>query len=154
MSYQIPQSAPIVRLIDYCTGVIASLTAQSQSQSVAGNWVALRQKLLLERQACEESKWNRIGATARVRLWDARWDALVTEISGHAFLAAGKNTKAEPYLSLFGQIRAVDARNMGPHKAQIFGARRLARSWTWRSCTRPGHAAAPHLVGGVIQPWM
>lgn len=127
MSFQIPDNASFDRLVEYSTGVIASLEAIEETRSLSPKWLELRTKITDMRSEWEKANWNLIGASARVHVCDSRWDDQVVEISGRAWLAAHKDAKIEPYKSLFGTIKANDLIRMGPHKATVWGHKLLAK---------------------------
>ena len=60
-----------------------------------------------------------------MRLRDAQWDRAVTDLSGRAFLAAGKDAGKSPYAPLFGTLPASAATRLGPAKATEVGERYL-----------------------------
>jgi hypothetical protein len=59
---------------------------------------------------------------------DVVWDGLVGELSGRAFLAAGKDAKKLPYVLLFGTVTAKAAKRLGPAKATTYGTTLLTRA--------------------------
>ncbi|MEK7705577.1 MAG: hypothetical protein AAB426_11510 [Myxococcota bacterium] len=127
MSYQIPDNASLERMMDYTTGVVASLSAMPETAALVKPWQPVAEKLRAERDARDTTRAAQLAAAAKVRVCDARWDAVVTELSGRAYLAGGKDAMKEPYVSLFGSVRAADATALGPYKATVFGRKLLAR---------------------------
>lgn len=81
-----------------------------------------------ERDARDDARAAVLAASARVRVADADWDGVVTDVSGRAWLASGKDAGRLPYAALFGGVRAADAIELGPHKATVFGGRLLAKA--------------------------
>ncbi len=117
MSYAFPASASLDTLLDHVCGVIAVLEATPELAALAGPWHKLRDGLLKARQTRDETRWTLLGAQRKVAVRDVAWDAAVGDLSGRAFLAAGKTDKEEPYASLFGPLVAKELRNLGPARA-------------------------------------
>ena len=127
MSYQIPDNASLDRLIAYTATSIAALQAMDETRALAEPWSKLLADLQKERAEREAAELEQLAASARVKVWDARWDDAITDISSRAYLAAHKDDTAEPYVSLFGTIKAKQATHMGPHKATTLGNTLLAK---------------------------
>lgn len=128
MSYHIPDKASIESLIDYMAHAAAALASFDETAALVAPWKELTTKLRAARDERDNDSWSYLGASARVGAWDARWDASVTTISGLAYAAAGKDVTSEPYVSLFGNVRAADATRMGAYKATMFGSKLLAKA--------------------------
>ena len=117
MSYAFPASASLDTLLDHVCAVIAALEAVPELAALAAPWHKLRDGLLKARQLRDETRWTLLGAQLKVAVRDVAWDAAVGDLSGHAFLAAGKSDEKEPYASLFGPLVAKELRNLGPARA-------------------------------------
>lgn len=117
MSYQQPDTASFELLIDHAVGVGAALAAHEAFADLAPAWNDLRDQLLAGRQARDEARWALLGAQRKVDVRDALWDASVGDLSGRAFLAAGKRADAPPYSDLFGPLVANDLKALGPARA-------------------------------------
>ena len=96
MSYTFPITASLDTVLDHVCGVIAVLEATPELMALAPPWRKLRDGLLAARQKRDETRWTLLGAQRKVAVRDVAWDVAVGDVSGHAFLAAGKSDKAEP----------------------------------------------------------
>lgn len=128
MRYGLQETSSLERLLALATGVIAALEAKPETAEQAAPWKELKTQLRGARDARDDDRDAVYAAAARVRVLDAEWDAAVTDLSGRAWLAAGKDARTEPYASLFGSVKASDAVRLGVSKAQAFGARLVARA--------------------------
>lgn len=117
MSYRMPASASLDHLIDHAVGVIAAVQATDEFSGNAQMWLDLRAKLLAARDHRDGLRWALAGAQRKVDYRDVRWDAAILDLSGRAFLAAGKDAAASPYADLFGAISGAGLRNLGPVRA-------------------------------------
>ncbi len=127
MSYRQPAAASLETLVDYATAAIAGLQALPGLAEFAKPWLDLRQKLLAGRDARDVDRWALLGAQRKVQVLDAAWDAAIGDLSGRAFLAAGKDAGKPPYAQLFGTITATDAKKLGAAKATAFAGDVLAK---------------------------
>jgi len=121
MSYRIPDSASLETLLDYVTDVIAGLEAVAELAVLAAPWRTLRADLRQDRDARDDARWTLRAAQRKTAVLDVQWDRALVDLSGRAFLAAGKKAGLEPYASLFGGISADEATRLGPHKAAALG---------------------------------
>lgn len=128
MSYQLPEAASLETLLDYATDVIAGLEAVPELAGLAAPWRTLRDGLRTDRDARDEARATLRGAQRKASVLDMLWDRALVDLSGRAFLAAGKNAGNEPYASLFGTVSAADATKLGAHNASAFGAQVVARA--------------------------
>lgn len=126
MSYKQSEQASYEALIDHTSSVIAGLLALGETD-LALPWQTLRQALKAQRDARDEARWTLLGAQRTVAVRDAAWDAVVTDLSGRAYLASGKQADQAPYVLLFGGISANDSRQLGPAKATAFGSALLRK---------------------------
>lgn len=120
MAYQQPESASLEALIDYVGSAQAALQALDPTGALATPWQTLRDQLKGERDHRDDDRFAVLSASAVVRLRDAEFDKAVGDLSGVAFLAAGKKADAEPYSGLFGTTKATEARKLGPAAAVTF----------------------------------
>ena len=116
MSYPQRPSASLEALIDYVVSVIAGLEAIGLDV-LAAPWLALLQTLRSNRDSRDDARFALLRAQRKFNVRDAQWDEAISDLSGRAYLAAGKDAKALPYQALFGGVTANDARNLGPAKA-------------------------------------
>lgn len=117
MSYAQPSDASLESVIDYVVGVIAVLQATPELAALAPPWHKLRDNLLKARDDRDQKRWKLLGAQRKVGVLDVKWDAAVGDLSGRAFLAAGKDAKAHPYADLFSPLVADDLKRLGPVRA-------------------------------------
>lgn len=120
MAYKQHENAALETLIDYSAAVQAALQALDPASSLAEPWQALRAKLKGERDQRDDDRFAVLCASSIVRLRDAEFDKALGDVSGMAFLAAGKQADAEPYASLFGTTKAAEVRALGPDAAVTF----------------------------------
>jgi len=141
MSYHIDTGSSLERLIEYSVGVEAGLEAHAELAAHGTTWRERRALLRGLRDARDEARYAWVRAASKLKVVDVDWDAIVTDLSGRAYLAAGKDAAADPYLTLFGTVKASDAVKLGPAKATAFGERVVARA------TELGHAD----LGGTVE---
>lgn len=121
MAYQLPETASLESLTEYAGGVAAGLQALALDPAVSGQWLEHRKTLKTARDLRDDARFELRCASAVVQVRDAQWDKAVGDLSGHAFLAAGKKADAEPYATLFGATKAAEAQKLGPEGAAHFG---------------------------------
>jgi hypothetical protein len=141
MSYHIDTGSSLERLIEYSVGVEAGLEAHAELAAHGTTWRERRALLRGLRDARDEARYAWVRAASKLKVVDVDWDAIVTDLSGRAYLAAGKDAAADPYLTLFGTVKASDAVKLGPAKATAFGERLVTRA------TELGHAD----LGGTVE---
>jgi hypothetical protein len=141
MSYHIDSGSSLERLIEYSVGVEAGLEAHEGLADHGTTWRNRRGVLRDLRDARDEARYAWVRAASKLKVIDVDWDAIVIDLSGRAYLAAGKDAAAEPYRTLFGSVKASDAVKLGPAKATAFGDRLVARA------TELGHADLAPTVG-------
>lgn len=127
MSYKLPLNSSLELMTDYCTGVIAGLSAVPELEPLAGRWRERKSQLRAERDGRDDRREATIVAAKRVELRDALWDEALTALSGAAYHEAGKEASKQPYNILFGAVTAATATNLGPAKATGFGTTLLAK---------------------------
>ncbi len=142
MSYAMPADASLDALIDHTTSVIAALQATDEFADLAPQWLDLRNVLLGHRLHRDELRWTLLGAQRKVDYRDALWDAAVVELSGRAFLAAGKSADARPYADLFGTLPARELKSLGPARAAAAAELILAKAAVLNSPELGASAAA------------
>ncbi|MBI5497038.1 MAG: hypothetical protein HY904_18635 [Deltaproteobacteria bacterium] len=143
MSHQVPEDASLELLIDYCSGARAAAMAADLPE-VAASLGTFRTELKASRDARDAAREYTLETSAVVRVRDTNWDAVVTGVSGAAFLAAGKKPDQDPYQLLFGTVKADEATGLGPEKAYAFGDTLLTRA------RAQNHAAVVPLLPGVV----
>ncbi len=121
MAYRLGKSMAIEGLREYTVGVIAGLKAVKGLETLAAPWQTVKVNIVKARDARDDARDAEKETTARVRVTDAQWDRVVGELSGLAFLVSGKSDKAEPYVQLFGTVKAAQLRSFGPAKASSAG---------------------------------
>jgi hypothetical protein len=136
----LPSTWSLESLLAYCWGVEAGLLANDDTASLAPKWVAHIGLVRKGRDARDDARQKTARAEARTRVFDARFDSQIVFFSGTAYLAAGKDAKAEPYHSLFGTVSAKDAIGLGAGKATIFGSQIIA------TATHLAHASLMALI--------
>ncbi len=117
MSYTFSPDASLDALIDHVAGVIAVLEANPNLAALAAPWHKLRTDLLKTRQTRDETRWKLLGIQRKVAVATVEWGVAVGDLSGRALLAAGKNVRKDPYVSLFTPLRAAELRSLGPVRA-------------------------------------
>ena len=121
MSYLLPQNWSLESLLDYNARVSASLGAMAGLQESLRRWNELRDRTRSARDERDNDRWAVLSASAVVDLQDALWDHAVTDLSGRAFLAAGKDAvlgskilalgKEQAHPDLAGALAALEAAN-------------------------------------------
>lgn len=127
MPYSIDRSQSLESLHDYLVGVEAGLLAMEQTQDLGPKWAHKQVEVKKLREERDEARKAVIGAQARVKVLDTRWDMVVAKISDRAYSLAGKDADVAPYEPLFGAVTAQEAKEYGPAKATAFGKSALAK---------------------------
>jgi hypothetical protein len=121
MSYQIREDSSLEAMIDYSDSVAAGLAADSEAEPLCKDWDVLSQKLGQALIARNEARQELLRASAKVRVCDVQWDAVLLGLSERAYLEAGKKSGSKPYSALFGRVTARRASHFGPGKAFFLG---------------------------------
>lgn len=119
-------AASFETLLDYIVSVLAGLEALEEPE-LAVPWQTLLTSVRQDRDARDLARQALITAQRKVAVRDAAWDTAVTDLSGRAFLAAGKKADRPPYALLFAGVTADDARRLGPAKATAVGTALLRK---------------------------
>lgn len=127
VAYKMTQEGSLETYIDYASATIAGLEALPETAILAAPFHTLRDQLKAERDARDEDRWTLLGAQRKVAVLDAQWDHAVVDLSGRAWLAAGKKPGAEPYASLFGTVTAKQVTVLGAHKETVIGEKLVAK---------------------------
>ncbi|NUN15961.1 MAG: hypothetical protein HUU55_20230 [Myxococcales bacterium] len=129
MSYRMKATLAFLWL--YCTNTIALLKAVARKRPALMAeivfWETIRAKVTELQAEQRKLEIELVEKRAIVTVVDLDWDVCVTELSGTAYLASGKKANEDPYATLFGNIKATDARHLGPAKASTFGAYTVAK---------------------------
>lgn len=124
---RLQETASFETMLDYTAQVRAGLGALEELVALMGPFEDLTTRVMAARDARDKARWKVLGKSARVRVFDARWDTAVKATSAEAFHLAGKDASKDPYNALFGTVKADDAVDLGPAKAEAFGDKLLAR---------------------------
>lgn len=124
---KLAEEASLETQMDYCVQVAAGLRSLDELEALAVAFEDLIKELQGKRDRRDAARWKVIGKSARVRVFDARWDGCVKQVSSQAFLLANKDAKQDPYNALFGTVTAEDATALGPSKAEAFGNTLLSK---------------------------
>lgn len=114
-------------MLEFTAQVVAGLGALDELAGADAGFLALRGRIQAARDKRDGARWLHISKSARVRVFDARWDRGVTATSSAAFVASNSDAKQDPYNALFGTVKAADVVQLGPAKAEAFGNTLLAR---------------------------
>lgn len=132
MGYKIPDKMSADALKTFCTKTISALKAHGTKitipQTILDPWIEFRTKVrahLSEREQLEEQATE---TRAVLEVTDTYWDANLGKCSSESYHVSGKKADNEPYRSLFGTIKAVEAKVMGPTQATLFGEQLIARA--------------------------
>jgi len=140
---KLDEAASLEAILDYLAQARAGLGALDELAPLAGPFETLTIQVQNARDKRDAARWKVLGKSARVRVFDARWDTAVKKVSAEAFHLAGKDAGKDPYNALFGTVKADDAVVLGPSKAEAFGNTLLARG------AALGNAALTALLGAV-----
>ena len=121
MSYSLPESTSLEGMIDYTTGVSAGLKAVTELVPLSAPWDARKLALRAARDDRDDARAKVIECSKVVDVRDTVWDKAVTDLSGRAYFAAGKDASKPPYAPLFGTVTAAAATKLGPAKATVYG---------------------------------
>lgn len=121
MAYTLPETIPFEGMIDFITGASAGLKSIPELAPLAVAWDQRKLTLRAARDARDDARAKVIECSKVVDVRDTVWDKAVTDLSGRAFLAAGKDASKPPYAPLFGTVPAATATKLGPAKATVFG---------------------------------
>lgn len=124
---KLDDSASHETMLDYCAQVTAGLGALDELAPLAAPFEGLVTRIRAARDKRDNARWLVLKKSARVRVFDSRWDSWLKKISGEAFQLAGKDASKDPYDPLFGKVKAEDAIELGPSKAEAFGNTLLSR---------------------------
>ena len=138
VSYRVPKHTRLEGLLDYLIVARAGLLALPETEHLAPPLAALHTAVRAARDVRDERRARVLEAQALVRATRVRWARALVQLSGHAHLVAGKDPKAEPYVSLFGTATAVDLNRLGADRALEAGERLLGRA---RHLAHPAIAA-------------
>ncbi|MFO0751127.1 MAG: hypothetical protein U1F43_36460 [Myxococcota bacterium] len=136
------------RLGDYVDGVHAALAERAPLAGLAPPWEALLQRC--DAAEARQKKARRALNRARVGYWirDADFDQAVRNLSSETYHLAGKDDAAEPYVSIFGAVRAEDIIEYGEEKATSFGRNTGKKAEAILAVTEP--EAARTAVKGML----
>jgi hypothetical protein len=123
VAYQFEVTTGYGRLRRYASQVLGGVGAREVLSGSAGDWKGMLARIVDERGAREGADDGVLMAGAVARVADVEFDASIGEVSGVAWLLAGKQVEGEPYQTLFGRIDAKRARGLGLAKAGAVGER-------------------------------
>lgn len=132
MAFTLRDNTSPEKLVDFTHSVTAGLTANLPeypglgAELPAWNTLGGEAKALLSE--LDSLLQLEITARAVLRSWDRRWDKSVGRVSSESYHLANKKSDAEPYVSLFGAVKAKEARQMGYDRAVEFSTRLIDRA--------------------------
>lgn len=127
MAYDASPLDSLETLMDRAVSIDAGLSAMPELETLAPPWSKRLEAILDSRDARDAARRVVLKASAKVKVFDTRWDFTVKKISSVAYQSAGKKKDVEPYASTFGAVTAADAIDLGPHKATAFGTKLLSK---------------------------
>ncbi len=130
MAYTLPETIPYEGMIDYITGTAAGLKAVPELAPLAAPWDERKLALRAARDARDDARARVLECSGVVEVRDTIWDKAVIDLSGRAYLAAGKDASKIPYAPLFGTVPAATATKLGPAKATAYGVGLVAKATT------------------------
>ena len=130
MAYALPETISFEGMIDYVTGASAGLKAVPELAPLAAPWDQRKLALRADRDARDDARGRVLECSKVVDVRDTIWDKAVTDLSGRAYLAAGKDASKVPYAPLFGTVPAATATKLGPAKATVYGVGLVSKGTT------------------------